>query len=133
MIFLSYLPDFVRAIFKGMPAIWKSHHRLIFCWFVYMQALTPNKKTITELSRWSPARITEWRLRRLLYATYLNIDLLIAWFAQEAIKCFPPPKDKVVYVVGDGSHKDKRGKKISSLRKVQREKENLSFGASDLY
>jgi hypothetical protein len=111
MIFLSYLPIFVRVIFEGMPGIWKSHHRLVFCWFVYMQALTPNKKTITELSRWSPARITEWRLRRLLYATYLNIDLLIAWFAQEAIKCFPPPDDKIVYVVGDGSHKDKRGKK----------------------
>ena len=55
MIFLTHLPDFVTIIFRGLPGIWKSRHRLIFCWFIYMQAITPNKKTITELSRWSPA------------------------------------------------------------------------------
>ncbi len=92
MIFLTHLPDFVKIVFKGLPAIWKNHHRLIFCWFIYLQALTPNKKTIAELSRYSPARIAEWRLRRLIYATYLNINLLISWFAAEAIKCFPPPE-----------------------------------------
>lgn len=117
MIFLTHLPDFVTIIFRGLPGIWKSHHRLIFCWFIYMQAITPNKKTITELSRWSPARITEWRLRRLLYATYLNIDLLISWFSDEAIKCFPPPEDRVVYAVGDGSHKDKCSKKNPTVQK----------------
>ena len=117
MIFLTHLPSFVTTIFKGLPGVWKSHHRLIFCWFVYMQALTPDKKTITELSRWSPARITEWRLRRLLYATYLNINLLIAWFAQEAVKCFPAPSNGIVYAVADGSHKNKRAKNNSVVQK----------------
>jgi hypothetical protein len=48
------------------------------------------KKKVTELSKWSPANITEWRLRRFLDATYINIDLILYWFAEEAIKSFPP-------------------------------------------
>jgi len=76
MIFLTHLPFFVAIIFRGMPGVWKNRHKLIFCWFVYTQALTPNKKTVAELCKWSPAAITEWRFRRFLDATYVNIDLI---------------------------------------------------------
>lgn len=127
MIFLTHLPDFVKIIFKGLPAIWKNHHKLIFCWFVYLQAITPNKKTIEELSRYSPARIAEWRLRRLLYATYLNIHLLISWFAEEAIKCFPPSEDGIVYVVGDSSEKSKRSKNNPTVQKGTKGKNKPFF------
>jgi hypothetical protein len=91
------------------------------------QSLTPNKKTVTELSKWSPANITEWRLRRLLDATYINIDFLLSWFAEEAIKSFPSPSDKVVYAVGDGSHKDKRSKKNPTVQKGRKSKDNPFF------
>ena len=39
MIFLTHLPDFVAIIFRGLPGVWKNRHKLIFCWFVYSQAL----------------------------------------------------------------------------------------------
>lgn len=127
MIFLTHLPNFVRKVFKGLPSIWKCHHKLIFCWFIYLQAVSPNKKTVEELSRYSPARITEWRLRRLLYATYLNISLLISWFALEAIKSFPSPKDGVVYAVGDSSEKNKRSKKNPTVQKGSKGKNKPFF------
>ena len=107
---------------------------MIFCWFVYSQALTPNKKTVTELSKWSPANITEWRLRRFLDATYININLLLSWFAEEAIKGFPAPSDGVIYAVGDGSHKEKRSKKNPTVQKGKKSKDKPFFSrVSNLY
>lgn len=51
------------------------------------------------------------------------------WFAQEAIKCLPPPEDKVVYVIGDGSKKDKRGQKNPATQKGRMsEKKSWFFG-----
>jgi hypothetical protein len=109
MITGTYLPLFVTLLFRGMPGVWKSRHRLLLCWLVFMQALYPGRKTLAELARWTPAQVTVWRLRRLLKASYWNVQLLVEWWAQEALNTLPPPKDGTIYLVGDGSHKPKRG------------------------
>jgi hypothetical protein len=109
MVTVTYLPLFVTILFRGMPGMWKSRHRLILCWLVVLQALFPGRKTLAELARWSPASITVWRLRRVLKAAYWDIHLLVEWWAQEALNTLPPPKDGRLYVVGDGSEKPKRG------------------------
>jgi hypothetical protein len=96
-------------LFRGMPGVWKGRHRLILCWLVCMQALFPGQKTLEELARWTPASITVWRFRRLLKASYWSIHLLVAWWAEEALRTLPPPKDRTLYLVGDGSVKPKRG------------------------
>jgi len=114
---LSYLPLFVTVLLKGMPIAWKNRHKLVFCWVIMIQAIGPDLKTVKGLSRWSASYITEWRIRRLLKAAYWSIDILITWFAEETIKSFPPPENGVVYFVGDGSHKDKRGKKNPTVQK----------------
>ena len=84
MVTVTYLPLFVTILFRGMPGIWKSRHRLLLCWLVFMQALYPGRKTLEELARWTPGSITVWRLRRVLKAAYWNIHLLVAWWVQEA-------------------------------------------------
>ena len=109
MITVTYLPLFVTILFRGMPGVWKSRHRLILCWLIFMQALFPGRKTLEELARWTPASITVWRFRRLLKASYWNVHLLVEWWVQEALHPLPPPKDGALYLVGDGSHKPKRG------------------------
>lgn len=109
MVTVTYLPLFVTILFRGMPGIWKSRHRLILCWLVCMQALFPGQKTLEELARWTPASITVWRFRRLLKAAYWDIHWLVEWWGQEALNTLPPPKDGTMYLVGDGSHKPKRG------------------------
>ncbi len=109
MITVTYLPLFVTVLFRGMPGIWKSRHRLILCWLVFMQALYPGRKTLEELARWTPAQITVWRFRRLLKASYWNIHVLVEWWVQEALNTLPPPKDGTLFLVGDGSEKPKRG------------------------
>ena len=111
MVAVTYLPLFVTILFRGMPGIWKSRHRLILCWLVFMQALDPGRKTLEELARWTPAAITTWRFRRLLKASYWHVHLLVAWWVQEAFNTLPPPSNGVIYLVGDGSDKPKRGTK----------------------
>ena len=109
MVTVTYLPLFVTLLFRGMPGLWKSRHRLLLCWLVVMQALFPGRKTLAELARWTPAHVTVWRLRRLLKATYWDVHLLVAWWVEVALQTLPPPKDGTLYLVGDGSVKPKRG------------------------
>jgi hypothetical protein len=109
MVTVTYLPLFVTLLFRGMPGIWKSRHRLVLCWLIVMQALFPGRKTLEEVARWTPASITAWRFRRVLKASYWNIHLLVAWWVEEALNVLPPPSDGDLYLVGDGSHKPKRG------------------------
>ena len=109
MVTVTYLPLCVTILFRGMPGIWKSRHRLLLCWLVFMQALYPGRKTLEELARWTPGSITVWRLRRVLKAAYWNIHLLVAWWVEEVFNTLPPPKDGTLYLGGDGSVKPKRG------------------------
>jgi len=111
MVPITYLPLFVTVLFRGMPGMWKSRHRLMLCWLVVMQALFPGRKTLEELARWTPGSITVWRLRRVLKATYWDVHLLVAWWVEEALQTLPPPKDGTLYRVGDGRVKPKRGTK----------------------
>jgi hypothetical protein len=85
-------PAFITLVFRDMPGVWKSQHRLMLCWVVVMQALYPGRKTLAELSRWSPAAVTSWRLRRLLKASYWSIHVLVAWLANDVIATLPRPK-----------------------------------------
>ena len=108
---LTYLPDFVRVLFKGMPGVFRHRHQLVFCWLVLMQILVTGPRTLKALCRGAPSHIAEWHLRRLLCAGYWSLHVLLSWFAEEAIKAFPQAEDQVVFVVADGSKKDKRGTK----------------------
>jgi Transposase DDE domain len=111
MVTVTYLPLFVTVLFRGMPGMWKSHHRLMLCWLVVMQALFPGRKTFEELARWTPGAITVWRLRRVRKATYWDVHLLMAWWVEAALQTLPPPKDGTLFLVGDGSVKPQRGTK----------------------
>jgi hypothetical protein len=61
MMAFTYLPGFVTMVFRGMPTVWRGRHRLLLCWLVFMQAVSPGRKTLEEMARWTPATITAWR------------------------------------------------------------------------
>lgn len=111
------LPPATRILFKGMPGVWRHRHQLVFCWLIVMQIVTSGARTLSGLSQSAPGFITEWRFRRLLSAGYWSLKVLLHWFAEEAIKSLPTPENKVVYVIADGSKKDKRGQKNPAAQK----------------
>jgi len=113
----TWLPPAIRILFKGMPGVWRHRHQLIFCWLIVMQIVTSGARTLSGLSQSAPGFITEWRFRRLLSAGYWSLKVLLQWFAEEAIKSLPVPENKVLYVIADGSKKDKRGTKNPAAQK----------------
>ena len=127
MIAFTYLPALVTASFQGMPGVWKSHHRLMLCWLIFMQALYPGRKTLQEMARWTPATITAWRLARLLKATYWSVHLLVTWMAQDLLATLPPPTNRILYLIGDGSQADKRGAKNPVAQKGRKSKHHPWF------
>jgi len=46
----TYLPGFVTMVFRGMPTVWRGRHRLIFCWLIFMQAVSPGRKPLEEMA-----------------------------------------------------------------------------------
>jgi hypothetical protein len=111
LIACTYLPGFVTRVFRGMPTGWRGRHRLIFCWLICMHAVSPGRKTLEEMARWTPATITAWRLGRVLKAAYGNVHLLVRWLAQALLATLPAPANGVLSLFGDGSHAAKRGTK----------------------
>ena len=111
LIAFTSLPGFVTLVFRGMPIVWRGRHRLLLCWLVFMQAVSPGRKTLAAMARWTPAASTAWRFGRLLKATYWNVHLLVSWLAQDLLTTLPPPANGILYLFGDGSHADKRGTK----------------------
>ena len=57
LIAFTYLPGFVTMVFRGMPTVWRGRHRLIFCWLIFMQAVSPGRKTLEEMARWGLERV----------------------------------------------------------------------------
>jgi hypothetical protein len=127
MLMLTSLPSFITTVFRGMPGVWKHQHRLLLCWLMVLQAVYPGRKTLEELHRWSPAAMTAWRFRRLLRATYWSIHLLIEWLANDVIKTLPAPADGMLYVIGDGSHKNKRARKNPLAQKGRQSQHHAWF------
>src|SRR5213592_4390653 len=111
LIAFTYLPGFVTMVFRGMPTVWRGRHRLIFCWLIFMQAVSPGRKTLAEMARWTPATITAWRFGRVLKAAYGNVHRLVSWLAQDLVATWPAPANGILSLFGDGSHADKRGTK----------------------
>jgi hypothetical protein len=122
LIAFTYLPGFVTMIFRGMPTVWRGRHRLIFCWLICMQAVSPGRKTLAEMARWTPATITAWRFGRLLKAAYWNVHLLVSWLAQALVATLPAPANGILSLCGDGSHADTRGTKHPVAQKGRNSK-----------
>lgn len=117
LIAFTYLPGFVTIVFRGMPTVWRGRHRLIFCWLICMQAVSPGRKTLEAMARWTPAAITAWRFGRLLKAASWNVHRLVSWLAQDLMATLPAPANAILYLFGDGSHADKRGTKNPVVQK----------------
>ena len=113
----TWLPPNIRILFKGLPGVWRHRHQLVFSWLIVMQIVTSGARTLTGLSRSAPRFITEWRFRRLLDAGYWSLKVLLHWFAMETMKALDEPENKVLYLITDGSHKDKRGQKNPAAQK----------------
>lgn len=117
MLRLTCLPKNVSNLLHTIRPLFRHRHHLVFGWILVLHLVYRDKATLRELSRSAPQHIAYWHLRRLLCAGYWCTKVLLWWFADQAIRAFPPPKDGVCYVVADGTLKGKKGKKNPCAKK----------------
>ena len=109
LIAFTSLPGCVTRVWRGRPTGWRGRPRLLFCWLICMHAVSPGRKTLEEMARWTPATSTAWRLGRVLKAAYGNVPLRVRRLAQERVAPWPAPAHGLLPLLGDGSHADTRG------------------------
>ena len=91
--------------------------RSIVSWLIYLQIVVSGRKTKTEIARNGPTFFTESKISIFLEATYWSIHTLVTWLSDAVIANYPPPKDGVIRLTVDGSHKTKCEKKSSIVQK----------------
>ena len=104
-------PGFVTLVLRGRPTVWRGRHRRICCGLSCMPAVSPGRKTLEAMARWTPATITAWRFGRLLKAASWHVPLLVRWLAQALVATLPAPANGLLDLFGDGSHADTGGTK----------------------
>lgn len=92
-----------------------------------MQALGAVPRNLTTLAQQASPFVAEWRLRRLLKAGYWSIHVVLSWFAWQVIETLPHPEDGIIYLITDGGHKDKRGKKNPAAQRGRKSKHHPWF------
>jgi DDE family transposase len=100
-----------------MPKFFRGKHELLFIWFILLIACGVGDYKLTTMACYGSGFITEWRFRRLLSASYWEVRPIFIWLISEIIKVLPIPEDKTLYVIVDGSKKEKRSKKNPYMQK----------------
>jgi hypothetical protein len=114
---ITILPVFVTQIFKKVPVIFRDSHKRSLIWFVLLIAMGVGNYKLTNMSQKASVYTKEWRFRRLLSAAYWSLRVILVWLVDEIVKDLQIPEDATVYLIGDGSKKDKRSKKNPFMQK----------------
>lgn len=114
---INIIPTFIATFFKRMPHFFRDKHQLVFIWLILLIACGVGDYKLTTMACYGSGFITEWRFRRLLSASYWDIHSILYWFSAEIIRILPIPNDQTLYVIVDGSKKEKRSKKNPFMQK----------------
>ena len=109
LIAFTSVPGFVTLVWRGMPTVWRGRHRRICCGLSCMPAVSPGRKTLEAMARWTPATLTAWRFGRWRKAASWPVPLLVRWLAPELVATWPAPANGLLSRCGDGRHADQRG------------------------
>lgn len=114
---LTRVPPKVAYFLRGTQHLFRYRHHLIFCWTLVLMLVYQDKATLSGLARFGPKHICEWHLRRFLYASYWCWQVLLYRLADAVVAVLPPPADGIIYVIGDGTYKDKTAQKHPLVKK----------------
>ncbi len=92
-------------------------HKRSLIWFVFLLALGVGDYKLTQMAGKGSVYTKEWRFRRWLSAGYWSLRLILSWLVDEIVKDLAKPEDGTIYLIGDGSKKEKRSKKNPFMQK----------------
>ena len=114
---MTRLPADVACFLAPLKRYFSYRHYLVFCWVLVARLTCFEKATLQALARQLPRHVAAWHVRRLLAAGRWPWQAVLTWLVQQALVKFPPPRDGVLYLVGDSTLKAKRAKRNPWVKK----------------
>jgi hypothetical protein len=89
----------------------QAQHFLVFCWLVVALIRAPGKGTLKGLRPYLPAKLPYWTIVRLVRSGQWDAQAVMQEMAAATLRALPPPADGVLYLIGESTLKEKRGRK----------------------
>lgn len=89
----------------------QARHFLVCCWLVIALIRDPGKGTLKGLHAYLPSTLHYWTTLRMLRSGQWDAKAVVCDLATATLRTLPPPADGVLYLIGESTLKDKRGRK----------------------
>jgi len=89
----------------------QAQHFLVFCWLLIALIRDPGKGTLKGLGAYLPLTLPYWTTLRMVRSSQWDAVAVMTQMATATLRALPPPADGVLYLIGDSTVKDKRGRK----------------------
>lgn len=107
----------------------QAQHFLVFCWLLMALIRDPGKGTLKGLKPYLPPTLKYWTTVRMIRSNQWDAAAVVCDMATATLRTLPPPSDGILYLIGDSTVKDKRGRKHPLGRTTRHsEHEPYTFG-----
>jgi Transposase DDE domain len=89
----------------------QAQHFVVFCWLLIAMIRDPGKGTLKGLGVYLPPTLRYWTTLRMVRSGQWDASTVITTLAATTLRTLPPPADGVLYLIGDSTLKEKRGRK----------------------
>jgi hypothetical protein len=115
--------------FKPLFRCSQARHFVIFCWLLVAIIRDPGAGTLKGLCPYLPPHLSYWALIRMLRSGKWDAQAVLSGMSKRVLRSLPPPADGKLYLIGDTTHKPKRGRQHPlGLVTRQRESSPYTFG-----
>jgi hypothetical protein len=104
----------------------QARHFIIFCWLLVAFICDPGAGTFKGLCPYLPPHLSYWALIRMLRSGKWDAQAVMNGMGKKVLRSLPPSSDGKRYLIGDTTHKPKRGKK-HPLGLVTRQSESSPY------
>lgn len=96
--------------FKPLFRCAQARHFVIFCWLVVALIRDPGVGTLKAALPYVPAGLSYWALLRMVRSGQWDAQAVLRGMSQKVLRTLPPPANGRLYLIGDTTHKTKRGR-----------------------
>lgn len=97
----------------------QGQHFRVWCWLLVTLLLVDGSARLKHLTRLMPASLRYWTVRRMVNAEYWDGSAIFDELVVATFFSLPPPADGTIYLIGDKTIKQKRGKKQPLAHKTR--------------
>ena len=112
--------------FKPLFRCSQARHFVIFCWLLVAIIRDPGAGTLKGLCPYLPPHLSYWALIRMLRSGKWDAQAVMNGMGKKVLRSLPPAADGKLYIIGDTTHKPKRGQK-HPLGLVTRQSESSPY------